>query len=97
METKKLRPADCTHQAIANKLETQGVSINDRSISIEPNSVVLKTSDATLRIPMTVFEKFAQWYLEEQNVEVSIPSTNTQTKNNWNPSEGGITTVSPTY
>lgn len=96
METKKLRPADCFDQATANKLETQGIKFNNYAISVKPSFVVLEIGyNTTVNIPMTVFERFAKWYLEKQDVEIQLPSTDTtiqeddwkhHNKNGLNPS-----------
>ena len=83
MSTKrKIRPADCKDMFTARKLETQGVSHNDDSIHIEPNSVVLKMGHTTVRIPMSRFKMFAEWFLEEQEVDglPSEPSLDTSSK-----------------
>lgn len=67
MEKKlKLRPADCKDLATAMKLNEQGIGHNNQSIHIEPNSVVLTIDHTTIRIPMSRFKMFAEWYLEEQ-------------------------------
>jgi hypothetical protein len=66
---KKIRPADCKDMYTASLLETQGIGINDDSINIEPAVVVLKMGHTTIRIPMKKFRVFAEWYLEEQEVE----------------------------
>jgi hypothetical protein len=70
MNTKrKIRPADCKDMYTASFLETQGIGINDDSINIEPAVVILKMGHTTIRIPMKKFKVFAEWYLEEQEVE----------------------------
>lgn len=79
---------------MASHLQTQGVRINDRGISVQPNVVVLELDHTTVKIPMKLFRIFAEWYLEEQDVEVEVPnvSNNTSSKSgNW------INTVSPAY
>lgn len=100
METKKLRPADCFDQATANKLETQGIKFTNYSINVTPSVVVLEIGrNTTVNIPMTVFERFAKWYLAEQDVEIPVISNDTRIQNNnWNPyNENGIDTISPSY
>ncbi len=65
----KIKPCDCKDMATANKLKEKGIGHNDDSISIEPNSVILKMGNTTIRIPMVRFELFAKWYLEEQEID----------------------------
>lgn len=65
----KIRPCDCKDQFTANKLEDQGIKFNDDSIHIEPNSVILTRGHTTIRIPMSLFKKFAEWYLTEQELK----------------------------
>lgn len=66
---KKLRPCDCKDKATAYKLNEQGISINDDSLTVKPNYVELKFDVVTLKIPMSKFKKFAEWYLKEQEIE----------------------------
>lgn len=64
----KLRPCDCKDVLTANKLNEQGISQNGDSIVIEPSVVVLTMGHTTVRIPMSKFKLFAEWYLEEQEI-----------------------------
>jgi len=66
---KKLRPCDCKDLAQAKTLNEQGIGHNEDSIVIEPNVVVLKMGHTTIRIPMSRFKLFAEWYLEEQEIK----------------------------
>lgn len=79
----KLRPCDCKDQFTANKLSEQGVGFNECSMNIQPGVVVITRGYATLNIPMFIFKMFAEWYLEEQDVEGPEPiakSTDTSVK-----------------
>lgn len=64
----KLRPCDCKDVLTANKLNEQGISQNGDSIVIKPSVVVLTMGHTTVRIPMSKFKLFAEWYLEEQEI-----------------------------
>jgi hypothetical protein len=66
---KKLKPCDCKDLLTANKLNEQGISQNGDSIVIEPSVVVLTMGHTTVRIPMSKFKVFAEWYLEEQEID----------------------------
>lgn len=66
---KTLRPCDCHDQYTANKLDHQGYGMNDDSITVEPTMVVLKYQSTTIRIPQHLFKRFAEWYLEPQEIE----------------------------
>jgi len=65
----KLKPCDCKDMATASKLKEQGIGHNDQSILVEPNVVVLTIGYTTVRIPMARFKMFAEWYLEEQDID----------------------------
>lgn len=65
-----LKPCDCKDMVTAKQLDTQGVTHGDRSISIEPNVVIMTIGGiATIRIPMSTFKLFAEWYLEPQELK----------------------------
>lgn len=66
---KKLKPCDCKDMVTASKLNEQGIAHNDQSIIIEPNSVILTMGHTTIKIPMARFKMFAEWYLEEQEID----------------------------
>lgn len=69
MSNKKLKQGDSIDMHTASKLEEQGIAFNDDSILIEPNSVILTIGHTTMRIPMDLFRKFAEWYLREQEIK----------------------------
>lgn len=66
---KKIRPCDCKDQATVNLLPEQGIGHNDESITVEPNSVVLRMGHTTVRISMARFKMFAEWYLGVQELD----------------------------
>ena len=65
----KFKPCDCKDMATVGKLKEQGIGHNDQSILVEPNVVVLTMGHTTVRIPMARFKMFAEWYLEEQDID----------------------------
>lgn len=65
----KLKPCDCKDMVTTKLLNEQGIGHNDQSILVQPNSVVLTMGHTTIKIPMDRFKMFAEWYLEEQNIE----------------------------
>ena len=64
----KLRPCDCKDAMDVQLLEYAGMEINEDSIFVEPNSVILKFGNTTIKVPMSRFKKFASFYLEEQDI-----------------------------
>ena len=66
--SKKIRPCDCRDQSDVKKLQEAGIGYNDNSIIVEPNVVVMKIQNTTIKIPMSLFKKFSEWYLEEQEI-----------------------------
>lgn len=66
----KYSPADCVDQYMAQKLDCQGIGVNDYHISIEPNLVYIKNSFGQINIPMQTFRKFAEWFLEKQDIDI---------------------------
>ncbi len=66
MNREKLAPCDCPDQVTADRLEHQGLGVNDDHIVVKPGVVELTIGAATLRIPMHRFKLFAKWYLEPQ-------------------------------
>lgn len=70
MKTKKtkLRPCDCVDVYTASKLQEQGIGHNEDSIIVVPNHVVLTLGHTTVKMSMTRFKQFAEWYLQEQEV-----------------------------
>lgn len=68
-EMKKLKPCDCIDMTSAQQLNEQGIGHNDDSIRIEPNSVIIQIGLTTnVKIPMNTFKKYAEWYLQEQEI-----------------------------
>jgi len=65
---KTLRPCDCQDQVTAKKLNEQGIKHNDQGIMVSPNSVILTMGHTEIKIPMQRFKMFAEWYLEEQEI-----------------------------
>jgi hypothetical protein len=61
-----MRPCDCQDMYSAKQLNEQGVSYNDNSLTLAPPAVVLKIDSCELRIPGSLFKRFAEWYLENQ-------------------------------
>lgn len=66
---RKLKPADCIDTRSVNKLKEQGIGHNDESISVQPNVVILTMGHTTVKIPMNRFRMFAEWYMEEQDID----------------------------
>ncbi len=65
----KLRPCDCKDQSTASRLEEQGIGHNDECIMVKPNYVELTMGHTTIKISMNRFKMFAEWYLEEQEID----------------------------
>lgn len=65
-----MRPCDCKdNNDVRTELTEQGIAYNDSSIIVRPLSVILKVGPCWLRISQTMFKRFAEWYLEDQNKE----------------------------
>lgn len=62
-----MKPCDCKDQYNANKLDHQGLTINKDSIELKPNMVILTIGPCQIKINQNIFEKFAKWYLEDQD------------------------------
>lgn len=69
IDEKTLRPCDCVDQRTVEKLNEQGIGHNDESITVEPNSVVLRMGNTSIKIWMKRFKMFAEWYLEPQKIK----------------------------
>lgn len=65
----KRSPADCIDQREADELQEQGIKFNEDSLEICPNYVILTIGSCTLKIGMNRFRKFAEWYLEPQELK----------------------------
>ena len=66
---RKLRPCDCKDIATAKLLNEQGIGFNEDSFTIEPSVVILKVGHTQVKINMKLMQRFAEWYLEEQEIE----------------------------
>ncbi len=67
---KKLRPCDCQDQYTADQLNEQGIKRGDVGMVIQPNVVIMDIGlTTTVKIPMSTFKMFAEWYLEEQEIK----------------------------
>ena len=61
------RPCDCKSIDEATRLlNEQGLSFNNYSFRISPNVVYIESMGSTLRMPMNIFKRFSEWFLEEQ-------------------------------
>jgi len=69
MIKKTLKPCDCKDKIDCDNLSVNGIAYNDNSIKVKPNLVVLTMGHTEIKIPMKLFKNFAEWYLEEQEVE----------------------------
>ena len=62
-----MKPCDCKDMNDALKeLNEIGVAYNNWGFTVSPAFVRIDSSQCTLRIPMTIFKRFAKWYLEDQ-------------------------------
>ena len=62
-----MKPCNCKDMNdVLDKLEETGVVHNGWAITVSPNYVRIDTNTCRLRIPMTIFKRFAVWYLEDQ-------------------------------
>ena len=64
-----MKPCDCKDEMDVAKLKEQGISFNENSIIVKPNVVVLSNGSYNVKINQALFEKYARWYLEEQDNE----------------------------
>jgi len=65
---KTLRPCDCKDSVDTSKLQDQGISHNDEGVSVHPNYVLLRMGHTEIKISMSRFKMFAEWYLEPQPI-----------------------------
>ena len=65
----KKRPCDCKDMHTVRKLQEQGLKIRDCSIEVRPVNVILEVGACTVKIPQIVFQRLAEWYLEEQELK----------------------------
>ncbi len=61
-----MKPCDCKDQQDVKKLDHCGLSLNNESIEVCPNNVILTVGACTIKISQTRFKAFALWYLEDQ-------------------------------
>ena len=62
-----MKPCDCKSEEDTKKLEVQGISINEWSLSVNPNIVLLEHQYyGNIKMPMKIFRTFAEWYLSKQ-------------------------------
>jgi hypothetical protein len=52
---------------VVGSLEETGVIHGVWGLSLSPMVVKIETVNCTLKIPMPIFKRFAEWYLEDQN------------------------------
>jgi hypothetical protein len=69
LNSEKLRPCDCKDLHTASKLNEQGISFDGDSITVNPNYVLLKMGHTEIKIPMYLFKRFSEWYLEPQQIQ----------------------------
>ena len=63
----EMRPCDCISQDdVISKLDAAGISFNDCSITVSPLVVVLRNGPGQLTFNMKLFQRFCEWYLEDQ-------------------------------
>jgi len=79
MIKKTLRPCDCKDKNDVNSLDTSGIVYNGNSLKVKPNLVILTMGHTEIKIPMRQFKNFAEWYLEEQEVESYFTQDNDTT------------------
>ena len=62
-----MKPCDCKDMLTAQtQLSEQGLAFNGNGILVEPNVVWITEGPAKLRIPMSIFRRYAEWYLADQ-------------------------------
>jgi len=65
-----MKPCDCKDQQDTKSMTTQGMRVNDWTLSVEPAKVVLEHIHyGHVNVPMSVFKRFAEWYLKDQSHE----------------------------
>jgi hypothetical protein len=48
-------------------MDVQGIKINQNGIEVIPSYVLLTVGPATLKVPMSHFKAFSEWYLEDSD------------------------------
>jgi hypothetical protein len=65
-----MKPCDCSDlHTVLTQLNEHGVQYNEYSITVEPSVVIIEGRSYAIRIPQTIFKRFAEWYLEDQEKE----------------------------
>jgi hypothetical protein len=64
-----LRPCDCKDLVDVKKLDAAGIAVNEDSITVEPNHVILKFGNTTVNVSMSRFKMFSEWYLQKQKID----------------------------
>lgn len=62
----QLRPCDCKDMVDVFMLQEQCIGHNEDKIMIVPNYVLLTMGHTQIKIPMSRFKMFAEWYLKPQ-------------------------------
>ncbi|MBN2266908.1 MAG: hypothetical protein JW725_01020 [Candidatus Babeliaceae bacterium] len=71
-----MRPCDCKDQyTVDKKLDVSGIGFNGDSITVRPSVVILHIGQCELKIPQSLFKRFAEWYLEDQTPNQSVHLT----------------------
>lgn len=64
-----MKPCDCKDMNdVIDKLDESGVVYNGWSLTLSPMYVRVDTATCRIRIPMSIFKRFAEWYLKDQEV-----------------------------
>jgi hypothetical protein len=62
-----MRPCDCKDSLDAESMNEQGIAINEWSLLVAPATVEIEHRVyGKITLPMSIFTKFAKWYLEDQ-------------------------------
>jgi len=72
-----MKPCDCKNMQDLFDLDVTAVGYNNDSITVRANGVMLEIGPCKLKISHTLFKRFAEWYLEEQNHLEQIKITET--------------------
>lgn len=58
-----IKPFECKSMEEVGKMDASGMKISDYGIEVSPNVVILTTPTASMKVPMSIFKKFSEWYL----------------------------------
>ena len=62
-----MKPCDCKDKNDTHSMNEQGITINEWSLAVKPSVVEIENRYyGKIKIPMSTFTKFAEWYLEDQ-------------------------------